>query len=109
MEINTGIRCPKCGAEKCPKYGFARKNQRYKCGLCNGQFTLTKRREAFEEYRFMALQLFLEGVSYRQIAREISTIRRRVSEKTIRKWIAKYQLEEPLLHHRFEQEEKYSV
>jgi len=31
------------------------------------------------------------------------------NEKTIRKWIAKYQLEEPLLYHRFEQKEKYDV
>ncbi|MBI4930554.1 MAG: IS1 family transposase [Bacteroidetes bacterium] len=109
MELAKQIRCPKCDSEKCHKYGFARKSQRYKCGLCNGQFTLTKRRETFEEYRFVALQLFLEGLSYRQIAKEISVSRRKISEKTIRKWIAKYKLEEPLLHHRFEQKEKYHV
>ena len=80
MKSPAHIRCPECDSEKCHKYGFARKNQRYKCGLCNGQFTLTKRRETFEEHRFMALQLFLEGLSYRQIAREISITRRRITK-----------------------------
>ena len=57
----------------------------------------------------MALKLFLEGLSYRQIAKGLRTQEGCVSEKAIRKWIAKYKLEEPLLHHRFEQKEKYTV
>lgn len=98
-------KCPKCDSKNYQKYGLVRgRDQRYKCKLCNGQFTLSKRRKEFYFQKYMAINMYLSGMSYRMIAREL-----RASDVSIRKWIKQILTEEPLLRYRFEQKEKYIV
>lgn len=62
------VKC-KCGSPHTVKAGFARKKQRYKCNKCQRRFVLkikVKRDKKKEEF---LVQLYLEGLGIRSIAR----------------------------------------
>jgi len=75
--------CPKCGSEEFVKNGRLHGKQRYKCKACDYTFTVSKLGQVkLPEVLRMALQLYLEGVSFRGIERI-----RRVSHGMVIQWV----------------------
>ena len=65
--------------------------QRYKCRQCGYHFTVAKvGREVDSYYVIKALQLYIEGVSYREIERLLG-----VSHVSVMNWVKKYGLKAP--------------
>lgn len=83
--------CPKCNEDNTVKAGIIKKRQRYHCKNCNYYFTVKKIGKKIDDYFVTkALQLYLEGLSYREIERIIG-----VSHVTISSWIKKYNIKRP--------------
>ncbi|MFP4091081.1 MAG: transposase [Cyclobacteriaceae bacterium] len=83
--------CPKCNAEKVVKSGIINDRQRYKCKKCAYYFTVNKIGKQIDSYYVIkALQLYIEGVSYREIERLLG-----VSHVSVMNWVRKYQLKAP--------------
>ena len=83
--------CPKCNSENCVKAGIINERQRYRCKECGYYFTVKKMGKQIDDYFVTkALQLYLEGLSYREIERIIG-----VSHVTISSWIRKYNIRRP--------------
>lgn len=83
--------CPKCNSENCVKAGIINERQRYRCKDCGYFFTVKKMGKQIDDYFVTkALQLYLEGLSYREIERIIG-----VSHVTISSWIRKYNIKRP--------------
>ncbi len=62
--------CPKCESKEATKSGQAGGRQRFRCKNCGYHFTVAKvGREVNTFYVVKALQLYLEGLSYREIER----------------------------------------
>lgn len=80
--------CPKCGASNTIKSGVVNDKQRYKCKACNYFFTVNKIGKKIDQYYVTkALQLYLEGLTYREIERIIG-----VSHVSVMNWVKKYGL-----------------
>ena len=80
--------CPKCKSIKVVKSGIINEKQRFHCKDCNYYFTVKKLGKQIDDYYVTkALQLYLEGLSYREIERIIG-----VSHVTISSWIKKYNI-----------------
>lgn len=89
MEV---ISCPKCQNEKIVKSGIVNKKQRYLCKNCNYFFTVNKIGKKIDDYYVTkALQLYLEGLSYREIERIIG-----VSHVSISNWIKSFNIKKPV-------------
>lgn len=89
MEV---ISCPKCQNEKIVKSGIVNKKQRYLCKNCNYFFTVNKVGKKIDDYYVTkALQLYLEGLSYREIERIIG-----VSHVSISNWIKSFNIKKPV-------------
>jgi transposase-like protein len=73
--------CPNCGICS-PRSGFSQNGlQRYQCRPCNYRYTCNTQRRKFTKYYLAkALQLFLEGLTYKTIA-EILDLDRNVVSK----------------------------
>ena len=70
LKLLRVIKCPKCSSENFIKSGVVKGRQRYKCNQCNYNFTVVKEGKNIDAYYVVkALQLYLEGVSYREIER----------------------------------------
>ena len=83
--------CPKCQSNQTIKAGIVQEKQRYHCKECNYYFTVQKLGKQIDDYFVTkALQLYLEGLSYREIERIIG-----VSHVTISSWIKKYNIKRP--------------
>ncbi|MEN2434739.1 helix-turn-helix domain-containing protein [Weeksellaceae bacterium A-14] len=83
--------CPKCSNKETVKAGIVGKRQRYRCKSCGYYFTVKKLGKQIDGYFVTkALQLYLEGLSYREIERIIG-----VSHVTISSWIRKYNITRP--------------
>ncbi|MDG1277015.1 MAG: hypothetical protein P8O16_07020 [Algoriphagus sp.] len=66
------IQCPKCSNENISKSGIISGRQRYKCKNCNYHFSVAKLGKSIDKYYVIkALQLYLEGISLREIERII--------------------------------------
>ncbi|MGL2987037.1 IS1/IS1595 family N-terminal zinc-binding domain-containing protein [Flavobacterium sp. RSSA_27] len=88
MENNT---CPKCQSDHVIKSGIIAKKQRYTCKKCNYSFTVNKLGKRINDYYVTkALQLYLEGLSYREIERIIG-----VSHVSISNWVKSYHIKKP--------------
>ena len=62
--------CPKCRGKHLVKSGIIREKQRYHCKDCGYHFSVDKLGKEIEPYYVTkALQLYLEGMSYREIER----------------------------------------
>lgn len=84
--------CPKCQHDVIVKSGVLNNRQRFKCKRCNYFFTVNKMGKKIDSYYVTkSLQLYLEGLSYREIERIIG-----VSHVTISNWVKQYKLSKPL-------------
>lgn len=78
--------CPRCKSEATTKAGLVNGRQRFKCKSCNYHYTVQKKGKEIDPYYVTkALQLYLEGMSYREIERIIG-----VSHLTIGKWVRQH-------------------
>ncbi|WP_298883441.1 helix-turn-helix domain-containing protein [uncultured Polaribacter sp.] len=88
MKINI---CPNCNSERNIKSGIVNNRQRYKCKDCSYYFTVNKLGKKIDDYYVnKALQLYLEGLSYREIERILG-----VSHVSIINWVKKYNIKRP--------------
>lgn len=59
--------CPKCNNQNVAKSGIIKGKQRFFCKNCNYNFTVKKLGKQIDDYYVTkALQLYLEGLSYRE-------------------------------------------
>lgn len=80
--------CPQCQSEEVIKSGIINDRQRYKCKSCGYNFTVNKLGKQIDQYYVTkALQLYLEGLTYREIERIIG-----VSHVSVMNWVRKYNI-----------------
>ena len=78
--------CPQCQSKNFIKSGIVNDRQRYKCKSCGYNFTVNKIGKEIDQYYVTkALQLYLEGLSYREIERILG-----VSHVSIMNWVKKH-------------------
>ena len=83
--------CPKCDSTEAIKSGIINDRQRFKCRQCGYHYTVAKvGREVDSYYVIKALQLYIEGVSYREIERLLG-----VSHVSVMNWVKKYGVKAP--------------
>lgn len=83
--------CPNCSSDTFIKAGVINERQRYKCKKCNYYFTVNKLGKQIDDYYVnKALQLYLEGLTYREIERILG-----VSHVSIMNWVKKYGIKRP--------------
>jgi hypothetical protein len=83
--------CPKCQNSHIVKSGIVKGKQRYLCKKCTYYFTVNKLGKKIDSYYVTkALQLYLEGLSYREIERIIG-----VSHVTVSNWVKEYKVKKP--------------
>ncbi len=83
--------CPKCNSIKVIKSGIINERQRYKCKQCSYCFSVNKLGKQIDHYYVIkALQLYLEGVSYREIERLLG-----ISHVSVMNWVKKYRIKAP--------------
>ena len=88
MEI---LACPRCQDNNIVKSGVIKDRQRYLCKKCNYFFTVNKIGKKIDNYYVTkALQLYLEGLSFREIERIIG-----VSHVTVSNWIKEFNIKKP--------------
>lgn len=88
MKINA---CPNCASEAYIKSGVVNDRQRYKCKSCGYFFTVNKLGKKIDDYYVnKALQLYLEGLTYREIERILG-----ISHVSIMNWVKKYNIKRP--------------
>jgi transposase-like protein len=64
------IVCPKCKSQELIKSGVIKERQRFRCKQCGYSFTVLKEGKNIDPYYVIkALQLYIEGVTYREIER----------------------------------------
>lgn len=80
------IKCPKCSGEEVSKSGVIVGRQRYKCKNCSYHFSVNKLGRSIDKYYVIkALQLYLEGISLREIERILG-----VSHVSVMNWVKQY-------------------
>lgn len=83
--------CPNCGSNTFVKAGIVNERQRFKCKKCNYFFTVNKLGKQIDDYYVnKSLQLYLEGLTYREIERILG-----ISHVTIMNWVKKYNIKRP--------------
>lgn len=83
--------CPNCNSQKYIKSGVVNQRQRYKCKSCGYYFTVNKLGKSIDDYYVnKALQLYLEGLTYREIERILG-----ISHVSIMNWVKKYNIKRP--------------
>ena len=82
------MKCTKCGSEHSVKNGKHHDRQRYKCKECGYQFTLEKPRGKDIEQKCLAIILYINGLSFRSIAKIV-----KVSHKAVYDWVRSFAIE----------------
>lgn len=83
--------CPKCDSEIVVKSGVIKDRQRFKCKNCNYYFTVSKIGKQVDNHTVIkALQLYIEGISYREIERLLG-----ISHVSVMNWVKKYNIQAP--------------
>ena len=83
--------CPNCNSDQYIKSGIVNDRQRYKCKSCGYFFTVNKLGKRIDDYYVnKALQLYLEGLTYREIERILG-----ISHVSIINWVKKYKIKRP--------------
>jgi transposase-like protein len=83
--------CPNCSSDQYVKSGIVNNRQRYKCKSCGYYFTVNKLGKRIDDYYVnKALQLYLEGLSYREIERILG-----ISHVSILNWVKRYNIKRP--------------
>ncbi len=78
--------CPRCQSTQVIKAGIVADRQRYKCKSCQYYYTVSKLGKTIDEYYIIkGLQLYLEGLSFREIERLLG-----VSHVTVSNWVKKF-------------------
>lgn len=91
FKIVNSSNCPKCDSDKIVKSGLVKERQRFKCKACNYFFTVNKLGKKVDNYYIIkALQLYLEGVSYREIERILG-----ISHVSVINWVKSYNISRP--------------
>lgn len=73
------------------KSGVVKNRQRYKCKQCAYFFTVMKDGKSIDPYYIIkALQLYIEGVTYREIERILG-----VSHVSVMNWVKKFNIKAP--------------
>ena len=80
--------CIKCHSIDTVRNGKHLGRQRYKCKECGYQFTLERRRGKDTEIKCLAIILYINGLSFRSIARIV-----KVSHKAVYDWVKSFGLE----------------
>jgi len=84
-------KCPRCNSQNAVKSGIVGKRQRFKCKNCQYNYTVSKLGKAIDNYYVVkALQLYIEGVSYREIERLLG-----ISHVSVMNWVKKYRIKPP--------------
>ncbi len=84
-------KCPKCTHPTTVRNGIINDRQRFRCKQCSYNFTVEKQGKGISSYYVIkALQLYIEGVSYREIERLLG-----VSHVSVMNWVKKYQIHVP--------------
>ncbi len=84
--------CPNCGSDQYIKSGVVNERQRYKCKKCSYYFSVNKIGKKIDDYYVnKSLQLYLEGLSYREIERILG-----ISHVSIMNWVKKYNIKRPI-------------
>ena len=85
------IACPKCKSETLFKSGIVKGRQRFRCKECHYFFTVLKDGKHIDPYYVIkALQLYIEGVTYREIERILG-----ISHVSVMNWVKKYNIKAP--------------
>ena len=94
--------CPKCQSDNIVKSGVIKDRQRFFCKKCNYYFTVNKLGKKIDSYYVTkALQLYLEGLSFREIERILG-----ISHVSIINWVKKYNIKRP---YSFEYHSTYKI
>ncbi len=81
-----GKECPKCKGNKIIKSGKVKDRQRFLCKECSYHFTVNKLGKRLDDYYVIkALQLYLQGLGYREIERILG-----ISHVTVMKWVKQF-------------------
>lgn len=89
--MSTDLFCPKCQSTEHVKSGIIKGRQRYKCKQCSYYFTVQKLGKRIDDYYVTkALQLYVEGVSYREIERLLG-----ISHVSVMNWVKTYGIKRP--------------
>ena len=92
MERSALNHCPKCNSTNRTKSGIIQGRQRYKCKDCGYNFTVQKMGKRIDDYYVVkALQLYVEGVSYREIERILG-----ISHVSVMNWVKSYRIKRPI-------------
>ncbi|GAB4039740.1 transposase [Spirosoma gilvum] len=84
-------KCPKCNSTDAVRNGIINQRQRFRCRQCNYNFTVDKVGKGISTYYVIkALQLYIEGVSFREIERLLG-----ISHVSVMNWVKKYQIKVP--------------
>ncbi len=79
------IKCPKCNSYQYVKSGIISNRQRYKCKSCTYYYTVNKMGKQIDDYYITkAMQLYIEGISAREIERLLG-----ISHVSIHNWVKK--------------------
>lgn len=85
------IYCPKCKSQEYTKSGVVKGRQRYKCKDCGYFYTVNKEGKNIDSYYVIkALQLYIEGVTFREIERILG-----ISHVSVMNWVKKFGLSRP--------------
>ncbi|MBS1741456.1 MAG: IS1 family transposase [Bacteroidetes bacterium] len=85
------IECPKCKSQQVAKSGVVKGRQRYHCKECKYFFTVLKEGRKIDPYYVIkALQLHIEGVSFREIERILG-----ISHVSVMNWVKTYGVKAP--------------
>lgn len=85
------IACPKCQNQELIKSGVIKERQRFRCKQCGYSFTVLKEGKTIDPYYVIkALQLYIEGVTFREIERILG-----VSHVSVMNWVKKYNIKAP--------------
>lgn len=83
--------CPRCQSDEYKKAGLAKGRQRYQCKACGYHYSVSKLGKQIDPYYVVkALQLYLEGLSFREIERILG-----ISHVSISNWVRMYSIKQP--------------
>ena len=86
------ITCPRCESQQLIKSGVIKERQRFRCKHCSYSFTVLKEGKNIDPYYVIkALQLHIEGVTYREIERILG-----ISHVSVMNWVKKYGIKAPM-------------
>lgn len=84
--------CPKCQSIEAIKAGIVQNRQRYKCKTCGYHYSVDKVGKRIPDYyQIKALQLYIEGLTYREIERILG-----ISHVTVMNWVRSAKLKRPV-------------